>query len=177
MIKGILLFIWEIVKISLIALLIVIPIRVFVFQPFFVRGASMEPAFHNYDYLIVDQISYRFSDPQRGDVVVFSNPSNPSERFIKRIVGLPNETLKLEDGNIFIESEGEFFQLDETDYLGEYQHTTGSEVATLGEKEYFVLGDNRSFSYDSRVFGVIKEENIIGKFGIRLWPLGAFARE
>jgi len=96
--KSFLSFIWEIAKIVIIALLIVIPIRYFIFQPFFVKGQSMEPTFENGDYLIIDEISYRFRAPQRGEVIVFKYPENPSQRYIKRIVGLPRETIEINDG-------------------------------------------------------------------------------
>src|SRR3989339_702236 len=88
-------FILEIVKIVVITLAIILPIRYFLFQPFYVRGASMEPSYHDKDYLIIDEITYRFSDPKRGDVVVIRNPTNKAEFFIKRIIGLPGETLEL----------------------------------------------------------------------------------
>jgi signal peptidase I len=175
-IKSILYFIWDVVKIAIIALLIVIPIRVFIFQPFFVRGASMEPNFHNYDYLIVDQISYRFSEPERGDIVVFYNPNNPSERFIKRVIGLPGESLKITEGDIYVESQGKGFHLEESVYLPAETFTSGTVKVTMGGDEYFVLGDNRSASYDSRIFGTIKKESIIGKVGFRLWPFRVFAQ-
>ena len=106
--KKVILFFWEIIKIAFIALVIVVPIRVFIFQPFFVRGASMEPNFHNSDYLIVDEISYRFSEPKRGDVVVFQSPLNNRQRFIKRIIGLPLETIKIDRGKIYFEEKGRY---------------------------------------------------------------------
>src|SRR3989344_304093 len=100
--KSILLFFWEISKIVIIALVIVVPIRYFIFQPFFVRGQSMEPNFQNGDYLIVDEVSYRLRVPQRGEVIVFKYPMNPSQRYIKRIVGLPNEAVEIQDGEISV---------------------------------------------------------------------------
>jgi signal peptidase I len=173
--KKFLLFVWEIVKIAIIALIIVVPIRAFVFQPFFVRGASMEPNFHNLDYLIVDEISYRFGKPQRGDVIVFYNPNNGSQRFIKRVVGLPGETIKIAKGEVLIKQDSDFFVLDETDYLGENTKTPGSREMVLEEGQYFVMGDNRRFSLDSRSFGYLDKELIIGKEAFRLWPISAFA--
>lgn len=104
--RGLFFFIWETLKIIIIALLIVIPIRYFIFQPFFVRGQSMEPAFENGDYLIVDELSYRFRGPQRGEVVVFRYPENPSFRYIKRIIGLPGEKVEIKDGYVMIDRGG-----------------------------------------------------------------------
>lgn len=173
--KQVLYFFWELVKIFLIALLIVIPIREFVFQPFFVKGQSMEPNFHDYDYLIVDELSYRFHDPARGDVVVLKNPNNPAQKFIKRIIGLPGETVIIEDGKVMIEKDNKTFVLDESTYLGGNNLTPGNIKITLGQDEYFVMGDNRAHSYDSRFFGPIKRKDIIGKFAFRVWPIPIFA--
>jgi len=171
--RKLLLFIWEIVKI---ALLIVVPIRAFVFQPFFVRGASMEPNFHDFDYLIVDELSYRFSSPQRGQVIVFYDPEDTSKRFIKRIIGLPGETVKIEGGSIFIKKDSDFFKLDESEYLPKNTKTPGTIEVSLENNQYFVLGDNRSLSYDSRSFGVLEKNLIIGKTAFRLWPISVLAK-
>src|SRR3989338_348946 len=100
--KNALVFIWEVVKIAVIALAIVIPIRYFLFQPFFVKGQSMDPNFGDGDYLIIDEITYRFRNPQRGEVVVFNYPEDPSQRFIKRVIGLSGETIEIKDGKISI---------------------------------------------------------------------------
>lgn len=94
-------FVLEIVKTVIISLAIILPIRYFLIQPFMVDGASMEPNFYNADYLIIDEISYRFKVPERGDVVVFKNPENTKEYFIKRVIGLPGETIKIQDGKVF----------------------------------------------------------------------------
>ncbi len=174
--NKILVFFWEIVKIFLIALLIVIPIREFIFQPFFVRGQSMEPNFHDMDYLIVNEISYRFHGPQRGDVIVFRNPNNLNQRFIKRVIGLPGETVEIKDGKVIIERENKTFVLNEP-YLPESIKTSGNLKVHLKEKEYFVLGDNRLSSMDSRFFGPISEDLIIGKVAFRIWPFSAFANK
>lgn len=171
-----LLFVWEILKIILVALLVVIPIRYFLFQPFFVRGQSMEPNFHNGDYLIIDEISYRFSDPKRGEVIVFKYPNNPSQRYIKRVIGLPGETIEIKEGSIIIYYQGNGQVLDESDYLFSSVQTPGSLQVSLGEGEFFVLGDNRAFSFDSRRWGSLKRENIVGRVFIRAWPFTALAK-
>lgn len=174
--RGILTFIWEILKIVIVALLIVVPIRYFLFQPFFVRGQSMEPTFENGDYLIIDEISYRFRDPQRGEVVVFKYPQNPSQRYIKRIVGLPGETVDIEDGKVIIFNWGGSQVLDESAYLPASCQTPGDVRVSLAEDEYFVLGDNRVSSADSRRWGPLPEENIIGRVLFRAWPFTALAK-
>lgn len=171
-----LVFIFEIFKIVIIALAIVIPIRYFLFQPFFVRGQSMEPNFENGDYLIIDELSYRFSDPKRGDVVVFKYPNNPSQRYIKRIIGLSGETIEIKDNKVIIYSQQGSQILDETDYLSSNTQTPGEVRVSLDRGEFFVLGDNRPVSSDSRRWGALKRENIVGKVFIRAWPFTALTR-
>jgi len=173
--KRFLLFSWEISKIVIIALLIVVPIRYFVFQPFFVRGQSMEPNFHNGDYLIIDELSYQFRLPQRGEVIVFKYPQDPSQRYIKRIIGLPGETIKIQEGKVSIYQDGEIQALEE-DYLSQFTQTPGNLQMTLDWNEYFVLGDNRPVSADSRRWGTLPEENIVGRVFLRAWPLAALAK-
>lgn len=175
MMKNFFLFVWEIAKIVIIAAVIVIPIRYFLFQPFFVRGQSMDPNFENGDYLIVDEISYRFRNPQRGEVVVFKYPEDPSQRFIKRIIGLPGETVEIKDGRIMIYNENGNQVLNESEYLIPDLHTSGDIKNTLKHNEYFALGDNRAFSFDSRRFGSLPRENIIGRVILRAWPLDSLS--
>ena len=169
-------FVWELIKIAVIAALIVVPIRYYVFQPFFVKGQSMEPNFSSGDYLIVDEISYRFREPARGEVIVFVSPQNSSQRFIKRIIGLPGETVAIQEGAITITSSGQQFLLDESIYLSSGQLTRGTVQIVLEESEYFVLGDNRDFSFDSRRFGQLDKKSIIGRVFLRAWPIVAFAK-
>ena len=177
LLKEILSFIWEVSKIVIIAALIVIPIRYFIFQPFFVKGASMEPNFHSGDYLIIDEISYRFGEPERGEVVVFTPPNQSSQRYIKRIIGLPGETVEIKQGkiSIFQMFSPEEQILDESDYFTQGLYTPGDIRIILEEDEYFVLGDNRNHSSDSRIWGPLTRENIIGKVIFRPWPIAALA--
>jgi signal peptidase I len=175
--KNFLLFILEISKIVAIALLIVIPIRYFIFQPFYVKGESMEPNFSDGDYLIIDEISYRFKVPERGEVIVFRYPNDPAQRYIKRIIGLPGETIEIEQGQVMIyDEEGEGGFLEELAYLPSSTLTAGDIRVVLDENEYFVLGDNRAASADSRRWGSLPRENIIGRALIRAWPPTAFAK-
>ncbi len=161
-------YILEPVKIVFFALLIVIPIRYFLFQPFIVRGASMEPSFQEADYLIVDQISYRFREPKRGEVIVFRYPNDPQKMHIKRIIGLPGEEVVIDGENIYIIMEDEREPLVE-EYIPRAREL-GSEEIKLREDEYFVMGDNRTSSVDSRTWGSLPEENIIGRVIIQVSP-------
>ncbi len=165
---------WEIIKILVIAAIIVLPIRYFLFQPFIVKGDSMVPNFHSGDYLIVDEISYRLSSPQRGDVVVFRYPLDPSQRFIKRVLGLPGETVDVKNGKVTVTKNGKTMAIEES-YLPKALATDGTAHVTLAEGNYFVMGDNRPFSYDSRRWGVLPEKDIIGKAFLRIFPLSTIS--
>ncbi len=162
----------EIVRFSLIAILIVIPIRMFIAQPFIVSGASMDDTFHSGEYLIIDQISYYFNQPARGDVIVFRYPRDPSKFFIKRIIGVPGDTVTIEDARVKITNADhpEGFILEEP-YI-KSMLPAPSMTETLGEREYFVMGDNRDQSSDSRSWGVLQEERIVGRALVRLFPPG-----
>lgn len=172
--KRVVEFIGEIVKIAVISLIIILPVRYFLIQPFYVKGASMEPNFYDHEYLIIDEITYRFSEPERGDTVVFKYPKDPKQYFIKRLVGLPGEQIQIKDGDVYIISNGEVFLLDET-YLPEDIVTNlplrGYSDVVLRDDEFFLLGDNRDQSLDSRVFGPVKREFIVGRTWLRGWPL------
>jgi len=170
--KKLLVFIWEITKIVVISLAIIIPARYYLIQPFFVYGASMEPNFSDGQYLIINEIGYRFNDPQRGEVIVFKYPLNPSQYYIKRIIGLPTETVEIKDGRVTVYNQdfSEGRVLDESSYLPKDRVTSGDIKVELGEDEYFVLGDNRQASSDSRRWGELAEEYIIGQVWVRAWP-------
>ncbi len=174
--KKLISFSWEVIKIVILASLIVIPIRYFLFQPFLVKGQSMEPNFQNNNYLIVDEISYRINDPQRGDVIVFNPPFDSSQRFIKRIIALPGEELFIESGEISILKDGEIQILNEGNYLSSSVKTSGDIHLFLNDNQYFVMGDNRYASYDSRRWGLLPEEDIIGKVFLRLWPSNSISK-
>ena len=166
-------FIWELAKIGIIAFVIVAPIRYFLFQPFIVSGESMFPNFADRDYLIVDEISYRFSAPQRGDVVVFDASfiqGYKNQRFIKRIIGLPGETVDVTNGKVEIIKDGKTVVLDEK-YLPVGLKTNQDAKVVLRAGQYFVMGDNRQYSYDSRFWGSVSKSNIIGKATLRLLPI------
>lgn len=158
----------DFLRFIIISALIIIPIRTWVAQPFLVRGASMEPTFEDGEYLIIDELSYRFRSPERGEVIVFRYPEDPSKFFIKRIIGLPGETIEIRGNKIFLVKNSERQELSEP-YLEEAL-TTPDGVVTLNDNEYFMLGDNRLFSSDSRRWGALNENLIIGRAILRLWP-------
>jgi signal peptidase I len=171
---SVVLFFIEILQIMLIAAAIIVPIRFFLIKPFIVRGASMEPNFHNSEYLIIDEISYRVGPIQRGQVVVFTPPNDTTgEYYIKRVIGLPGETIEIEDGRITIYNSiyPNGAQLKE-DYIEDYTH--GRVKVTLELDEYYVLGDNREESLDSRRFGPVERGAIVGKVLLRGLPLDKF---
>jgi len=160
--------VWEYIKTIVIAIAIVVPVRMYVAQPFIVEGASMEPNFHGGDYLIIDELSYQFREPMRGEVVVFRYPLNPRNFFIKRIVGLPGEEIEIRDGSIFIT--GLSGALGES-YLPNDLLTVPDVRVRLGSDQYFVIGDNRAHSSDSRAWGTLPGENITGRALVRLFPI------
>jgi signal peptidase I len=163
-------FFLEIIRIVILALVIVLPIRFFLFQPFIVKGESMEPTFKTGDYLLVDEISFRFREPKRGEVIIFKNPQNLSQKFIKRVIGLPGDTVEIKNGKVTVfDSQGnEVLNLTEVENLA--FSVPSQERVTLKENEYFVLGDNFLSSFDSRYFGPLPKKNIIGRVFFRLWP-------
>jgi len=171
--NGIVSFFVELVKVVVISLAIVLPVRYFLIQPFYVKGASMEPSFYDDEYLIINEIVYRLGTPARGDIVVFKYPRQPNQYFIKRIIGLPGERVVIKNNEVIIynKKHREGRKIDESSYLSATEKTLGVEDITLKSDEYFVLGDNRAHSLDSRSFGAVPEDNIIGKTWIRGWPL------
>jgi signal peptidase I len=155
-------------------LLILLPIRLFVAEPFLVYGSSMEPNFDTGDYLIVDEISYKLSDPKRGDVVVLQPPTDGTKHFIKRIIGLPNETIDVKGDRVTIyNSENPNGFILSEPYL-RFQSDKESRY-TLKSTEYFVMGDNRAVSYDSRSWGPLSREHITGKAFLRLYPFNSIS--
>jgi len=166
-------FALELVEIVVISLAIILPIRYFLIQPFYVKGASMEPTFDDHEYLIIDELSYRLRAPGRDEVVVFRYPLDPRQYFIKRIIGLPGETVRISDGKIVIVNaeHPDGFALDESAYLSPDVVTRGDHTFELKQDEYFVMGDNRGASLDSRTFGPLPLKNVVGRVWIRGWPL------
>jgi signal peptidase I len=172
-------FIFELVKIVIISLVIIVPIRYYLVQPFYVKGASMEPNFYDQEYLIINEIGYRLHPPQRGDIVVFRYPKDPQEYFIKRVIGLPGEKVQVKNGQIYVFNQENNFQgavLIEP-YLPKdlKTYSMNEDVVTLNDHEYFVLGDNRNASKDSRIFGPVDKSFLVGRVWLRGWPFDRVA--
>ncbi len=164
------LFFLEVIKVILLAGITIVLVRYFLFKPFYVKGQSMEPTFFEHEYLIIDELTYRLKDPVRGEVVVFRAPVTHEDYYLKRIVGLPGERVKVEDSKIIIfNDEHPQGVVVEEEYFSGSTH--GSLTLTLEPDEYFVLGDNRSASYDSRRFGPIHRRDIVGRTWLRGWPI------
>jgi len=165
-------FFLEIVKVAVLAGITIAFVRYFLFKPFYVKGASMEPNFYEHEYLLIDELSYRFREPVRGEVIVFRYPDNPKEHFLKRIIGLPGERIKIVEGEVIIYNQDypEGYSIEEK-YLPDDLATLGGRPKIeLGLDEYYVLGDNRNNSYDSRRFGPITKEYFVGRTWFRGWP-------
>ena len=161
---------WDLVKFAIIALIIVIPIRMFIAQPFVVSGESMFPTFNDGEYLIVDEISYILGVPHRGDVIIFRYPDDTKRFFIKRIIGMPNEEIIIKNGEVTIinKENSNGFTLNEPYIDKSFNITTSYKTE---DNEYFVLGDNRNRSSDSRVWGTLSSKLIIGRAYLRLLPI------
>jgi len=166
--------VWEFIKVVVISLLIILPIRYFIIQPFYVKGASMEPTFHDREYLIINEVGYHFQEPKRGDIVVFRYPLNPQEYFIKRIIGLPGEKININDGKVYVYNDEHpaGIELDESAYLDDSVKTYDlkDEAIAVESDQYFVMGDNRNASKDSRSFGPLDKSFLTGKVWLRGWP-------
>ncbi len=165
------LFFLELFKLAMLAVITIFLVRYFLFKPFYVRGASMEPNFFDKEYLIIDELTYRLKEPQRGDIIVFKSPLNKKEFFLKRVIGLPGETVKIRNGQVIIYSEEipDGLVLKES-YLPIGLKTVPDTSSALGENKFFVLGDNRFSSLDSRMVGSIDGSAIVGRVLLRGWP-------
>lgn len=169
---------WDLVRTLIIFASIYFIIKAYIAQPFLVRGRSMEQTFSDGDYLIVDELTYNFADPKRSDIVVFHTEfiegGKESEYYIKRVIGIPGDRIVIADGEVFLykNNTNTPTKLDEP-YLIEGLRTVAQDKVDvlLGEQEYFVMGDNRGNSSDSRYWGPVKKSYIVGKPIIRLFPL------
>ena len=169
-------FLWELSRIVVVAFVIMVGFRYFVAEPFIVSGSSMVPNFHNREYLVVNKIGYKFNEPQRGDVIVFRYPKDTSQYFIKRVIGLPGEKVQVENGKVYVyNDEHPQGTLVDEPYLSNQDITFGKDdTVSLGSDEFYVLGDNRLASSDSRVWGVLPRHDIVGTAWLRVFPLNAF---
>ncbi len=164
-------FFLDFVEIVVIALAMFVVMYLFLFQPHEVKGSSMYPNFHDGEYLLTDKISYRLNSPKRGEVIIFKAPKNEEYDYIKRIIGLPGDTVMVKSGRVYINGKVIF-----ENYLpADFQTSAGDlwqegKTVTIPANNYFVMGDNRDHSSDSRDWGPVPKENIIGKAFFRYWP-------
>jgi len=165
-------FLGSLIETFVMAMAIFVIVYFFLVQPHQVTGNSMLPNFDDGEYILTDKVSYHLHPPKRGDVIVFKAPKNQQKDFIKRIIGLPGEKIKLEKGSVFINGE----KLQEV-YLPSNTVTLPKSLMIEGQdvlvplNEYFVLGDNRQHSSDSRDWGTVPRSSIIGKAWLRYWPI------
>lgn len=167
----------ELLKIVIISLIIVVPFRMYIAQPFLVSGPSMDDTFFNGEYLIVDELTYNLRPPARGEVVIFKYPLDTKKYFIKRIIGLPGETVQIKNDIVTICKTD--CKLDDDKIILSEPYVKLNELipprpdatTILKENEYYVLGDNRTVSSDSRIWGSVKKELITGRPFLRLLPL------
>jgi len=167
------LFVYDVFKTVATVLGVAFMIRFFLIQPFYVSGPSMEPNFHNNEYIIVDQVTYRFRQPQRGDVIVFKYPQNIAVSFIKRIIATPGETVEIRNGQLYIYNKTN----PNGTLLRESYINVGTQPdtkITIPKNQYFVLGDNRNDSSDSRVWGLLSRHLITGKVWVVIYPFEDF---
>lgn len=172
MLKRLGTFFLDIIQVVVFAVAIFLFVYLLVLQPHKIKGDSMQPNFPDGEYLLTDKVTYRLGEPKRGDVIVFKAPTGNGDEFIKRIIGLPGETVSITNGNIYINEK----LLDEP-YLSDELYTSsasflseGKEV-TVPEESYLVFGDNRPRSSDSRVFGFITKKDITGRAWLVYWPI------
>jgi signal peptidase I len=163
-------FLRELIIFCLIAFGIVLPFRMFIAEPYIVDGTSMYPTFKTGNYLIVDKLSYKLHEPKRFDVIVMIFPNDTSKDFIKRVIGLPGDTVKIVDGKVTIINAEYPKGMELNEPYVKYP-LEESMTQTLKAGEYFVMGDNRYASYDSRRWGVLPRKDIVGTPLIQLWPL------
>ncbi len=167
----------DIIKFTIVALIVVIPIRAYVAEPFIVSGDSMDPTFATGQYLIVNQLSYHVSDPQRGQVIIFKYPKDTTKYFIKRVIGLPGDTVILNGTSVTIKNKEnpQGFTLSEPYIAPQYEKNDYITYDPLPAGQYFVMGDNRLQSSDSRVWGDVPRDLIIGTPILRLFPFDKIA--
>jgi signal peptidase I len=174
-VKGGVNFFFDFLETIVVALSIFVVVYLFLVQPHEVKGSSMEPNFHNNEYILTDKISFRFQLPKRGDVVIFKAPTNPDVDYIKRVIALPGERVKVEGGSVYVNDQklNEPYLRDATTLFPGSRLQEGVDI-TIDQDNYFVLGDNRPHSSDSREFGPIPRKLIVGKAFFRYWPVTEF---
>jgi signal peptidase I len=170
--------IWEFVEAVVFALMIFFVCYLLLFQPNQVKGHSMEPTFHDGEYILTDKISYKLGMPKRGDIVVFRSPKNAEQDFIKRIIAIPGERVRIAAGKVYVNNEvlNESAYLESTVFTGPESFLSENREIIVPSGKYFVMGDNRMGSSDSRDFGPVLPSEFIGKVFFRYWPINRFGK-
>jgi signal peptidase I len=172
MFKRISAFFLDIFQITVFAIAIFLFVYLLILQPHKIKGTSMEPNFHNSEFVLTDRLSYRFGEPSRGDVIVFKAPPDYQEEYIKRIIGLPNEQIMIKAGRVYIN--GEILTepyLPINLYIAPGSFAAEGKTLTIPPDSFFAMGDNRNHSYDSRGFGFVEQKRITGRAWVIYWPL------
>lgn len=169
---------WEFIEAIVFALAIFVVVYLFLFQPNQVKGSSMYPTFKDGEYILTDKISYRLGLPKHGEVVVFKSPKNENVDFIKRIIGLPGDTVKISKGKVYLNTKllDESEYLDQSVYTGPESFLAEDQEVAVPEGKYFVMGDNRPHSSDSRDFGPVTTDEFVGKVFFRYFPIDRFGK-
>lgn len=174
--KGIGAFFIDTIQTILLAASVFLVIYIFLFRPFQVSGESMYPTFKNKEYILTNLIALRFEDPKRGDVIVFKAPNAPDKDYIKRVMAVPGDTIEVQNGHVYVNGTqvNESAYLDNSVYTGPGAFLQEGETETVPPGHYFVMGDNRPYSSDSREWGYLKRSEVIGKSFFVYWPVNAF---
>lgn len=159
-------FVWDLLESVGVAVILAIVIRIFLFEPFYIPSWSMSPILKPGDKIIVNKFTYRISQPKRGDIVVFKYPKNPKKDYIKRIIGLPGETIKVRNNKVFVDER----ELVET-YLSDGLIYPDFGPVVIDNGKYFMMGDNRSDSLDSRYWGTLDRKLMLGEAMVIFWPI------
>lgn len=165
---------WEFIRFIIMVVALVVVVRVFIAQPFVVEGTSMVPSYQNSDYLIIDQLTYHFREPHRGDVIVFHPPVDPKTYYIKRVIGVPGDTVIIKDGKVTLKNDEHPNGILLPEEYITPDNRNDNFTLEVTEGNYFVMGDNRPASFDSRRWGLLPEKNISGRVLLRLFPLSNF---
>lgn len=164
-------FVFDLIETVVMALAVFVIFYLFLFQPHQVKGSSMFPTFHDGEYILTDKFTYRLREPKRGEVIIFRAPGHEEYDYIKRIIGLPGDTITIENGKVSVKNQLLIEEYLPSDfYTSPGSFTRAGQAVSVPDGQYFVMGDNRAHSSDSREWGLIPKANIVGRAWFRYWP-------